>query len=116
MKRHMIVIGFFMFFTSTVFSQNVGTTSQPIIVEKKVGIKNLGPTQIAFWIRKRGEDWVKHSLNPNQIDAFACGEQCLVYVSTKGKQPIQRRLIQTKRYGIFWDRDKRLWDIGEATG
>ena len=114
MTRNTIAIGFMMLVASAVYAENLGSTSQPMIVEQKVGIKNLAPTQTSFWIKKTGGKWVKHSLDPNRSEAFPCGQQCDFYVGTKGKPSIQRRLSQTKRYGIYWDSHRQVWDIGEA--
>ena len=115
MTRNTIAIGFMMLVASVAYSENLGSISQPMIVEQKVGIKNLAPTQTSFQIKKSGGKWLKYSLGPNRSEAFPCGQQCDFSVGTKGKPSIQRRLSQTKRYGIYWDSHRQVWDIGEAS-
>jgi hypothetical protein len=84
----------------------------PGIIERRVGIKNLEDwTGISFWLRKHGRDWVRYSLRPTQTRQFQCGDRCFIYLSNKGKTPIERVLYQRHLYGIYWDEQRRLWNV-----
>lgn len=119
MKKYLSVLCFFVLSLSKVATADedveVGTTEQPMVVSRKVAIKNLErkwPT--TFWLRKAGENWVKYSLNPSQAGQFPCGEKCDFHIGVKGSPPVEVRLVQTKRYGIFWDQNIKNWVINEA--
>ena len=89
-----------------------GQSQQPIIIERRVGIKNLeASTGVTFWLRKHGREWAKYSLRPTQTRQFQCGDHCFIYLSNKGTTPIEQVLRQRHLYGVYWDKHRHIWDV-----
>lgn len=90
-------------------------TTDPMIVSGKVGIKNLErQSEAIFSMRKPGQRWEERSLGPSETQDFPCGKTCDIHIGVKGKPPVERRLTQTKRYAVFWDKKNQNWNVNEA--
>jgi hypothetical protein len=113
MRRCLLALGL-MLWPSTALPD--GQSHQPLIIERRVGIKNLeASTGVTFWLRKHGKEWVQYSLRPTQTRQFQCGDQCFIYLSNKGKTPIEQALRQRQIYGVFWDKYRHIWDVRGIT-
>ena len=115
MRRRWSAFAFLMLsVASTAFAQEeTDSIGQEIVVAGKVGIKNLADsTRVNFALRATGRDSIKYSLDPGQAKDFRCGPpRCSISLKTRDKEPVSYALQSEKRYGIFWNKQKLIWDI-----
>lgn len=111
MPRCLLALALAMLWASAILWAD-GLSGHPVIIERRVGIKNLEDwTGITFWLRKHEKEWVKYSLRPTQTRQFRCGDRCFIYLSNKGKTPIEQVLQQRHLYGVYWDKHRHLWNV-----
>jgi hypothetical protein len=112
MPRWLLICGWLTLGAPTLLLAQV-RTERPIAAEKKIGIQNLeGSMRVTFWLRKEGDNWVKHSLGPAKKKQFQCGDQCFIYLEMRDK-PVEHKLRQGKNYSIYLNKDRQTWEMGE---
>ena len=93
----------------------VGSVSQPMLIKQEVFLVNASNSKVNFQLscEESGETWDNHSLTPRESASFSCPrvQQIRIRLTTTGGKKVQYKLQVRKRYEVFWNAEKTLWDV-----
>jgi hypothetical protein len=79
-------------------------------------IVNSATGDVSFGLSLDGKQWQKFNLKPGEVGEARGDndqiEKVFIRIWTAGSEPKKYSLDVGKRYEIYWDNDKKLWDVG----
>jgi hypothetical protein len=92
---------------------------KPDVVAGALVIVNSATGAVSFGLSLDGKEWQKFNLKAGEVRE-ARGEndqieKLFIKIWTAGSEPKKYSLDVGKRYEIYWNNDKKLWDVGLLT-
>jgi hypothetical protein len=92
---------------------------KPDVVAGALVIVNSATEDVSFSLSLDGKQWQKFNLKAGEVREVRGDndqiEKLLIKIWTAGSEPKKYSLDVGKRYEIYWDNNKKVWDVGLLT-